>query len=208
MPAHPGIPGCNTYVDDLSYSPQHDQDPKCPTCGQKRIHIAEVEIASYAEARRISPDDPAAVEMAIRELRNDPHSPQWLQDAAITTRDQHFVNLRGPLACVHQGVIAPESSIAGRGHLVFVDDAPLSPQRSQQIKNHSPNGFAWGYSGSGPSQLALALLLEAGASEWEALRWYQDFKESHIATLDVNGDLDMKGAIITDWLNLCRANSA
>ena len=75
MPAHPGIPGCNTYVDDLSYSPQHDQDPKCPTCGQKRIHIAEVEIASYAEARRISPDDPAAVEMAIRELRNDPHSP-------------------------------------------------------------------------------------------------------------------------------------
>ena len=172
------------------------------------VHIAEVEIASYAEARHINPDDPAAVEMAIRELRNDPNSPQWLQDAAITSRDQKFVNLRGPLSCVHQGMITPESSIAGRDHLVFVDNAPLPPHRSQQIRSHSPTGFAWGYSGSGPSQLALALLLEAGASDWEALRWYQNFKQSHIATINVNGDLDMRGAIITDWLELYRANSA
>ena len=29
-----------------------------------------------------------------------------------------------------------------------------------KIMNHSPNGFSWGYSGSGPAQLALAILCD------------------------------------------------
>lgn len=36
----------------------------------------------------------------------------------------------------------------------------LSPQPSQALRNHSPDGFEWGYAGSGPSQLALAILLD------------------------------------------------
>lgn len=31
---------------------------------------------------------------------------------------------------------------------------------SLEVVNHSPNGFEWGYQGSGPSQLALAILLD------------------------------------------------
>ncbi len=29
------------------------------------------------------------------------------------------------------------------------------------IRNHSPDGFAWGYPGSGPARLALAILCDA-----------------------------------------------
>src|SRR5262245_22144387 len=30
-----------------------------------------------------------------------------------------------------------------------------------ELRNHSPTGFEWGYGGSGPAQLALALLVDA-----------------------------------------------
>src|SRR5204863_5783137 len=45
---------------------------------------------------------------------------------------------------------------------VTMDGALLRPGRSQRVINHSPDGFAWGYGGSGPAQLALAILLAAG----------------------------------------------
>ena len=58
----------------------------------------------------------------------------------------------------------------------------LSPQRSQKVRNHSPDGFSWGYGGSGPAQLALAILLEE-YDEKTALYYYQDFKWEVIANL-------------------------
>ena len=48
--------------------------------------------------------------------------------------------------------------------VVTVDERPLNPEPSQELWNHSPDGFNWGYGGSGPAQLALALLLDAGLS--------------------------------------------
>ena len=36
----------------------------------------------------------------------------------------------------------------------------LRPQALPKIWNHSATGFEWGYGGSGPSQLALALSLD------------------------------------------------
>lgn len=65
---------------------------------------------------------------------------------------------------------------------VWIDDRELSPERSQAVVNHSPTGFAWGYGGSGPAQLALALLLEMTTQEM-ALLWYQDVKWHIIAKL-------------------------
>lgn len=36
-----------------------------------------------------------------------------------------------------------------------------------EIRNHSPTGFEWGYGGSGPAQLALAILADHfGADSW------------------------------------------
>lgn len=60
---------------------------------------------------------------------------------------------------------------------------PLKPDRSQKVKNHSPDGFNWGYGGSGPAQLALAILLEVTNDEQIALRYYQEFKSQVIAAI-------------------------
>jgi hypothetical protein len=42
--------------------------------------------------------------------------------------------------------------------------------------NHSPAGFSWGYGGSGPAQLALALLADALGDDDLAVRLHQAFK--------------------------------
>jgi uncharacterized protein DUF6166 len=66
---------------------------------------------------------------------------------------------------------------------VTVDGRVLTPERSQAVFNHSPDGFSWGYSGSGCAQLALAILLDVGLSAEDAVRLYQDFKRDVIAPL-------------------------
>jgi hypothetical protein len=73
------------------------------------------------------------------------------------------------------------------GFLVLVDgqELPLGP--SLKLRNHSPTGFCWGYSGSGPAQLALALLLWSGAGREEALDLYQLFKAQHVSGWPWNG---------------------
>lgn len=66
---------------------------------------------------------------------------------------------------------------------VILDGVLLSPRASQRIWNHSPTGFNWGYEGSGPAQLALALLLAAGVEPNRAVRLHQEFKRDCIARL-------------------------
>jgi hypothetical protein len=73
---------------------------------------------------------------------------------------------------------------AGRDNTttVLLNGKLLDPRASQQVMNHSPDGFNWGYSGSGPAQLALAILLEVTGDRSIALRNYQEFKRDHVAT--------------------------
>jgi hypothetical protein len=49
-----------------------------------------------------------------------------------------------------------------------------------EVRNHSPTGFAWGYSGSGPAQLALALLLDATGDAELSVRHYQELKRRFV----------------------------
>src|SRR5262249_47817253 len=42
--------------------------------------------------------------------------------------------------------------------------------------NHSPTGFEWGYGGSGPAQLALAILADALGNDLDAMRLHQRYK--------------------------------
>lgn len=51
---------------------------------------------------------------------------------------------------------------------VTVNGDPLAPRRD--LFNHSPTGFEWGYGGSGPAQLALALMCDLLVNEPEALK--------------------------------------
>jgi hypothetical protein len=56
----------------------------------------------------------------------------------------------------------------------------LTPGPSQQVANHAPYGFEWGYHGDGPSQLALAILLDVTRNASVASRHYQAFKKQFI----------------------------
>lgn len=67
---------------------------------------------------------------------------------------------RGPLGCV--------ASIDGERRLDARHD----------LRNHSPDGFSWGYMGSGPAQLALALLADATGSDTLAEEQHQHFKRA------------------------------
>ena len=51
------------------------------------------------------------------------------------------------------------------------------------LADHSPTGFEWGYGGSGPSQLALALLADFTGDDAYALARYTDFKWWVVAAL-------------------------
>ncbi len=72
---------------------------------------------------------------------------------------------------------------------VWLNGELLSPKESQKIINHSPDGFSWGYGGSGPAQLALAILLKITSRE-TAMQMYQDFKWDVIASLP-QSDIDV-----------------
>lgn len=91
------------------------------------------------------------------------------------------------------------------GTMVTVDGAPgqrlprpLPPRFD--LRNHAPDGFEWGYSGSGPAQLALALCADVLTGQPDrALRVYQTFKSLEIATIQTNEwtltELDVMKAI-------------
>lgn len=70
---------------------------------------------------------------------------------------------------------------------VWLDGEELLPEESQEYYNHSPDGFNWGYSGSGPSQLALAIILKLTGKP----DGYQNFKLSQIAKLPQGEDFDI-----------------
>lgn len=63
---------------------------------------------------------------------------------------------------------------------VTLDGKPLTPARSLKVRNHSPTGFNAGFGGSGPAQLALAIMLRLMSKE-DALHTYQEFKFKYLA---------------------------
>ena len=69
----------------------------------------------------------------------------------------------------------------GQAAIVTVDGRRLNPRLD--LWNHSPTGFEWGYSGSGPAQLALAILADHCSETAEALNLHQRFKWLVIAEL-------------------------
>lgn len=78
------------------------------------------------------------------------------------------------------------------GFCVYLYGKELDPTPSQNLFNHSPDGFAWGYGGSGPAQLALAILYEVTGDEQFALAHYQDYKGDIIAKLKDAFSIDIE----------------
>lgn len=97
---------------------------------------------------------------------------------------------------IYRGLMHSEK--AG-GQLVTRDDDILSPVPSQKLFNHSPTGFNWGYGGSGPAQLALALLLDVTKDTELSVRLHQSFKWQFVAKWE--GDWVISSDEILSWIN-------
>jgi hypothetical protein len=74
---------------------------------------------------------------------------------------------------LYEGARTPE------GCRVTVDGRSLDLRHD--LRNHSPDGAEWGYGGSGPAQLALALLADATGDDELAQDHYQRFKREVVA---------------------------
>ena len=68
--------------------------------------------------------------------------------------------------------------------IVTVDGKPLDLRLD--LWDHSLTGFNWGYGGSGPAQLALAILADHLGDDKQALALYQDFKWAVVAHMPID----------------------
>jgi hypothetical protein len=70
-----------------------------------------------------------------------------------------------------------------------------------KLRNHSPTGFEYGYAGSGPAQLALAILRDHTGDPEQTLRLYQRFKFERIATIPQQAEsFEITSEEIDQWL--------
>lgn len=83
---------------------------------------------------------------------------------------------------------------------VTINSIPLDYTRSQELFNHSPSGGNWGYAGSGPAQLALALLVAFTNDHAFALRYHQAFKAEVLALQPMDEDLVLDEAVVVQWV--------
>ena len=86
-----------------------------------------------------------------------------------------------------------------QGVIVFHNKEILSPKESQKLVNHSPTGFEWGYCGSGPAQLSLAILLSHTKDQHLALDMYNKFLFDVISKIH-STDWEISNKKIEDWI--------
>lgn len=98
-----------------------------------------------------------------------------------------------------------ERTVAGRVEVYVREGAAervLLPRFD--LFNHSPDGFNWGYAGSGPAQLALALLADAlkdtPGGDQMAVSLHQQFKTEIIAAIKPESDWGMGRDYVEGWV--------
>lgn len=99
-------------------------------------------------------------------------------------------------ACHYSGLRTPYQCIVTRHNATRVE--PLHWRLD--LWNHSPTGLEWGYGGSGPAQLALALLADALDDTDSAVALYQWFKHDVVSRLP-NDQWTMRREDILDWVD-------
>jgi len=77
------------------------------------------------------------------------------------------------------------------------------------ILRHSPDGFEFGYRGSGPSDLSRSILIDYFKDvEEKANNYYRFFKEAFIVTLDGDGPHFINEIEIRTWLEYLGCNKS
>ena len=107
---------------------------------------------------------------------------------SLQNRGIHMKVYRGSRSGYDRQVIVVEGGVS----------ADLSPEPSQEIINHSPDGGYWGYSGSGPAQLALGLLLDGTGEREIANKYYQLFLAEAVAQFSESWEISK--VAIRRWL--------
>jgi hypothetical protein len=82
--------------------------------------------------------------------------------------------------------------------IVTVNGQPLDPRLD--LANKSPTGFECGYGGSGPHQLALAILADFLHDDAKALSLMHEFTVDVIARLPRDREWQLSEAQLTQWL--------
>jgi hypothetical protein len=94
-------------------------------------------------------------------------------------------------------------------HSIFADGIFIN--NNLQLVNHSPDGFSWGYAGSGPAQCSFMVLFtyftkvkmyDIKKAKLFTQRFYQDFKFDVISQFDSNSDWLLPSYDIEAWLNV------
>lgn len=92
-----------------------------------------------------------------------------------------------------------------RGRLVGMYDSLVEVVEDGRVTmlqhhvHHSPDGYAWGYGGSGPSELAKDLLWDLQGKEPHP-RIYHAFKNDVVARWPKDGPWVLSEAQIFEWL--------
>lgn len=81
-----------------------------------------------------------------------------------------------------------------------MDGTELLAHRSLRLVPHSPTGFNWGYGGSGPAQLSLAILLDHTDDDDFSLRWYQQLKWDKVCGFSMGSSWELTADELDSWI--------
>jgi hypothetical protein len=105
-----------------------------------------------------------------------------LETAALDGAILHLLRWSEMMTCKTYIGTPHRESGSGQPVVTVCDGQKCQPLPLRlDLLNHSPTGFSWGYGGSGPAQLALALLADALADDDRAVRLHQEFKFKVVA---------------------------
>lgn len=95
----------------------------------------------------------------------------------VVVREMHvYVNDEGRLGSEWVTAQAPTL-------LPHICTTPAGQQWRREYICHSPDGFEWGYSGSGPAELAAMILYDLGLDPAVVWRLHQHFKNHFLAPI-------------------------
>ena len=86
-------------------------------------------------------------------------------------------------------------------HKVYVHPKHEPKRELEHHVLHSPDGFSWGYSGSGCAELARCILWEHLGFEPHAAL-YQKFREDYIARFRIDQNWILSSEAIKAWLDM------
>ena len=149
--------------------------------GEYRPHWQPMTAEAWAELGVEPPAIPTFARVPPHPETNDDDSP-LPDNVGDYHPPQRPAGPRGEI--VYRGERVVDENAGTADLVVTVSDAhgtrPLHPRLD--LRDHSPTGFEWGYGGSGPAQLALALLADL-LGDAAAERRYHDFKFAVVARL-------------------------